>query len=71
MKDLSEQQKRVLKDILSYRKRHGYSPAPSHLAEAYDITRQAVEDVVKVLIKKGYLKKIERYKQGWFEPVDK
>lgn len=71
MKDLSEHQKRVLKDILSYRKRHGYSPAPSYLAEPYDITRQAVEDVVKVLIKKGYLKKIERYKQGWFEPVDK
>lgn len=66
---MTPKEKQVYTYIVRYREKHGYSPTARQIARG-KVTRQAVDCIIKMLIKKGHLKPIKPIKQGWFVPVD-
>lgn len=64
---MTAKQKKIYDVIMSFYKKHGYSPTASTLAVQFGMTHQGMLDHFNALIKKGHLK---RPAYGVIIPVD-
>lgn len=64
MKKLTEKQSAILEFVRAFQKRAGYPPTYDEMSSHFNVFRNCIEDHIKAIEKKGYIKRIPNISRG-------